>query len=91
MEEPIEDLQMQYRMRWLGHLGRMGEDRLPKKLMFGELGKKRSRHGTNKQWRDGAKSDLQATGIGDEWYNLDQCGTSPAVNVINPIVRRPWH
>ena len=28
MKEPIEDLLMAYRLRWLGHLGRMGEERL---------------------------------------------------------------
>ena len=37
MEEPLEDLVMEYRQRWLGHLGRMGEERLPKMLLFAVL------------------------------------------------------
>lgn len=70
MEEPIEDLLMVHRLRWLGHLGHMGGERLPKKLLFGELEKKRPCHGTKKRWHDGLKSDLQVTGIGGGWYGL---------------------
>ena len=46
----------------LGHLGRMEEERLPKKLLFGELVKKRLCHETKKRWQDGVKLDLQAIG-----------------------------
>ena len=41
MEEPIEDILMQHRLRWLGHLGSMAPDRIPTILLFGELEKKR--------------------------------------------------
>ena len=58
MEEPIEDKLMAYRLRWLGHLERMEEERLPKKLLFGQLVKKRPCHETKKRWRDGVKLDL---------------------------------
>ena len=72
MEDSIEDLLMTYRLRWIGHIARMGDERLPKKLLFGEFEKKRPFHGTKKRWRDGVKSDLQAIGIGDNWYDLAQ-------------------
>jgi hypothetical protein len=71
MEEPLDDLLMANRLRWLGHLGGMAKERLPKRILFGELEKRRPCHGTKKRWRDGVKSDLQATGIGD-WYGLAQ-------------------
>ena len=67
MEEPLEDLLMAYRLRWLGHLGRVGEERLPMKILFGELEKRRPCHGAKKRWRNGVKSDLQATGVGESW------------------------
>ena len=64
LEQPVEDVLMMHRLRWLGHLGRMGTEKIPKMLLFGELEKKRSCHGMKKRWRDGSKSDLQAIGIG---------------------------
>ena len=54
----------------LGHLGRMEEERLPKKLLFGELANKRSCHEMKKRWREKVKLDLQAIGVGDGWYDL---------------------
>ena len=62
--EPLEDLVMEYRLRWLVHLGRIGEERLPKMLLFGELERKRPCNGTKKRWRDRITSDLRVTGIG---------------------------
>ena len=71
MAEPLYDLVMEYRLRWLEHLGRMGEERLPKMLLFRKLEKKRPCHGT-KRWHDRITSDLRATGIVDNWYSLAQ-------------------
>ena len=55
----IESLLMSHRLRWLSHLGRMGEERMPKQLPFGELEKKRPFIGPNKTWRDIVSSDLR--------------------------------
>ena len=71
MEEPIEDTLVLHRLGWLGHLSRIDHDRIPKIMLFGELEKTRSRHGTKKRWRDGAKSDLQAIGV-ESWHSLSQ-------------------
>ena len=36
----MPDIIMDRRMQWLGHLGRMEDERLPKKMLLGELRKK---------------------------------------------------
>ena len=51
MHWTIPDIIMEQRLKWLGHVGRMNEERLPKKLMFGELRKTRPCHGTRKMER----------------------------------------
>ena len=48
----------------------MGEERLPKMMLFGELRKKRPFHGTKRRWRDLASADLQAIGVKEGWYQL---------------------
>ena len=65
MQQLISDFVMEQSLRWLGHLGRMGNDRLPKKLLFGELRGKRPCHRTKRRWRDIARSDMEAIGAGD--------------------------
>jgi len=72
MQWSVSDFIMERRLRWLGHLGRMSNDRLPKQLLFGELQRKRPFHGTKKRWRDGMLSDLKAISIEDSWYSLCQ-------------------
>ena len=59
MHWTIPDIIMEQRLKWLGHVGRMNEERLPKKLMFGELRKIRPCHGTRKRWRYLVSQDLQ--------------------------------
>ena len=51
---------------------RMNEERLPKKVLFGELTKKKSRHGVKKRWRDVARSNVGAIGASERWYSLCQ-------------------
>ena len=50
----------------------MDGTRLPKRILFGELRKTRPCHGTKKRWRDVAKSDVEAIGGGDRWYEVCQ-------------------
>ena len=68
----IPDIVMDRRLQWLGHLGRMEDDRLPKKVLFGELRKKRACHGPKKRWRDQMSGDLQAMRMKEGWYQLCQ-------------------
>ena len=72
MEWSIADLVMEKRLRWLGHLGRMDDCRLPKKMLFGELRKRRAFHGPKRRWKDLVMKDLQAIGAKENWYQLCQ-------------------
>ena len=60
-------------LKWLGHVGCMDEGRLPKRILrvFGKL-KRRPCHGMKKRWRDFAKLNMEAIGVGDRWYELCQ-------------------
>ena len=71
MTETVDNMLITHRLRWLGHVGRMGPERLPKQLLFGEFFKVRPPHGTRKRWRDCITADLKATGI-DGWYEMSQ-------------------
>ena len=68
----IPDVVTEHRLKWLGHVGRMDEGRLPKKLLFGELRKTRPNHGTKRRWRDLVSQDLKSIGAKDTWYKTCQ-------------------
>ena len=70
MEWSISDMIMDKRLKWLGHLDWMDDERLPKKMLFGELRKRRACHGPKKRWRDLVVLDLQAVGLKEDWYWL---------------------
>ena len=73
IESSMEELVVKRRLRWLGHIARMPTDRLPKKVLYGELVEKLPQHGPKLRWRDRVKSDLMATGIGiDHWFDMAQ-------------------
>ena len=61
------------RCRWLGHVGRMDDTRLPKQVLFGVLKKgKRKQCKPKKRWKDCIGRDLKELGIEKEcWY--DDC------------------
>ena len=69
MESMISSL----RCRWLGHVGRMDDTRLPKQVLFGELKKgKRKQCKPKKRWKDCIHRDLKELGLEEEcWY--DDC------------------
>ena len=59
-------------MRWLGHVVRMEDDRLPKQLFYGEviIGK-RPQHKPKKRFKDVVKNNLKALGIDvNNWETL---------------------
>ena len=57
------------RLRWAGHVCRMQDSRLPKKVLFGELVEGRARPGRlKKTWLGCLREDLERTGIVyDQW------------------------
>ena len=58
MTEDMTEILRKYRLRWLGHVARMNDSRLPKQPLYGELVRPRPRYGTKKRWRDLAVADL---------------------------------
>ena len=73
MEELISDVLTNHRLRWLGHVTRMDDKRLPKQMLFGELASKRPCHGAKKRWRDAVSCDMNLRCIPEkDWYTLSQ-------------------
>ena len=63
MVEIVEEMVMLQRMRWLGHMARMADTRLPKQALFGRLQKARPFHGTKLRWRDRVMKDMALLGV----------------------------
>ena len=57
------------RISWLGHLERMEEDRMPKKIFTQELEGTRQRERPRKGWKEEAERDLQVLGV-RRWTEL---------------------
>ena len=57
------------RISWLGHLERMDEDRMPKKIFTQELEGTRRRRRPRKGWKEGIERDLQVLGV-RRWRKL---------------------
>ena len=51
------------RMNWLGHLERMEEDRMPKKIFTQKLEGSRRRGGPRRGWKEEVEIDLQVLGV----------------------------
>ena len=57
------------RISWLGHLERMEEDRMPKKIFTQELEGTRRRGGPRKRWKEQVVRDLHVLGV-RRWREL---------------------
>ena len=57
-------------------MGRIDNDHIPKKLLFGELVKKYPFHGPKKRWCDEVMGDLRAIGVEDGWSRIVRSGQS---------------
>jgi hypothetical protein len=61
------------RMRWAGHVARMGEDRKVYKALMGKPKEKRPLARPRRRFEDGIRMYLGETGLGDEgWIQLVQ-------------------
>ena len=73
MVETVEEMLILRRMRWLGHMARMADTRLPKQALFGRLQKARPFHGTKLRWRDRVRrKDMALLVLRDRWYEMAQ-------------------
>ena len=69
MENSLKDTITARRLRWLGHLTRMEDDRVPKKVLFEWLPQPRHPHGTKMRWWDRVRKDLKKFDIDERtWY-----------------------
>ena len=66
MDEALEDVVIARRLRWLGHVARMQEDRIPKRLLFGWLTHPRPMHGYKLRWRDRIRKILRGSRLTKE-------------------------
>jgi len=61
------------RMRWMGHVARMGETRGVNMILMGNPEGKRPLGRLNVRWEDNIKIDLQEAGCGGiDWIELSQ-------------------
>jgi len=61
------------RMRWVGHVGHMGERRGVSRVLVGKLEGRRPLVRPIIRWKDNIKLDLQEVGCGDmDWIELAQ-------------------
>jgi hypothetical protein len=58
------------RMRWAGHVARMGEDRKVYKVLVGKSEGKRPLGRPRRRWEDGIRMDLREIGLG-VWIGFD--------------------
>ena len=84
---------MQSQLRWAGHVVRMPDNRIPKRLMFGELQEgKRSRGAPRKRYKDSLKASLKSFGIDHGTWEktaLNRCGWRTAIYKGLPRPTRP--
>jgi hypothetical protein len=61
------------RMRWAGHVARMGEERKVYKVLVGKPEGKRPLGRPRRRWEDGIRMDLREIGLGGvDWIRLSQ-------------------
>ena len=60
------------RMRWAGHVARMGEGRGMHKVLVGKPDGKKTLGRPRRRWDDNIKMDLQEVGGGGDWMELAQ-------------------
>jgi hypothetical protein len=59
------------RMRWAGHVARMGEERKVYRVLVGKPEGKRPLGIPRRRWEDGIRTDLREIGLGGVWIGFD--------------------
>jgi len=61
------------RMRWAGHVARVGESRIVYRVLVGKSEEKRPLESPKRKWEDNIKMDLQEVGFeGMDWIDVAQ-------------------
>ena len=72
MKELIQEVVMLRRLRWLGHVARMSNSRMPKQALFGRLTRARPFHGVKMRWKDRVRKDMAQLDVPSRWFGLVQ-------------------
>ena len=71
------------RIRWAGHVARMGERRGVYRVLVGKPEGKRPLGRLRRRWEDNIKMDLQEVGCGGmDWFDLAQGRDRAVVNLV---------
>jgi hypothetical protein len=71
------------RMRWVGHVARMGEVRVAYNILVGRPEGRRPLGRPRRRWENNIKMDLREIGFGDvDWIHLARIGTGALVNTV---------
>ena len=62
----VTEIRRLNRLCWFGHVQRMEENRIPKRVLYMNLGTKRLRGKPRNRWQDEVKEDGRIVG-GEEW------------------------
>ena len=81
----VHTLQKLAQLRWTGHVTRMPEERLPKKILYGELEMgKRSHGGQKKRYKDILKASLKDFNIPrNKLHRTEQSGEASSEVLVN--------
>ena len=71
---PLENMVRKYRLRWLGHVRRMDDSRIPKRVLFGEVvGGKQGPGRPKANWMNCVEKDCQKCNIpSGQWQALSK-------------------
>jgi hypothetical protein len=58
------------RIQWAGHVARMDENRVVKRVSEGKMNSTRAQGRPRLRWQDNVESDLRRIGIGNNWRNI---------------------
>ena len=73
LPRPMAEMLRQQRLRWLGHVGRMDESRLPYRMLFGQLPGGLKPGGRKMRWKDKVVRDLKEVGVEQtKWFEMAQ-------------------
>jgi hypothetical protein len=86
------------RMRWAGHVARMGEERKVYKALAGKSEGKRPLGRPRRRWEDGIRMELREIALGggvdwirlardrDRWWAFFECGDEPPGSCATELV-----
>ena len=67
----IQSMMRRRRLRWLGHVRRMSDERWPKQMRYAWIeGETRPQWKPKQRWRDLVNKDLDELGLKDRWFEM---------------------